>query len=102
MIIHVKSYDEFKNLIASSDCFVDFFATWCGPCKMLTPVIEEMDEKGAFGDVKILKIDVDECSDIARDFRIQAVPTLMFFRNGKLANTTMGYKNENEILDFIK
>ena len=102
MIIHVKSYDEFKNLIASSDCFVDFFATWCGPCKMLTPVIEEMDEKGAFGDVKILKIDVDECSNIARDYRIQAVPTLMFFRNGKLANTTMGYKNENEILDFIK
>ena len=101
MIIHVKSYDEFKNLIASSDCFVDFFATWCGPCKMLTPVLEEMDEKGAFGDVKILKIDVDECGDIARDFRIQAVPTLMFFRNGKLANTTMGYKNENEILDFI-
>ena len=77
MIIHVKSYDEFKNLIASSDCFVDFFATWCGPCKMLTPVIEEMDEKGAFGEVKILKIDVDECGDIARDYRIQAVPTLM-------------------------
>ena len=102
MIIHVKSYDEFKNLIASSDCFVDFFATWCGPCKMLTPVLEEMDEKGAFGNVKILKIDVDECGDIARDFRIQAVPTLMFFRNGKLTNTTMGYKNENEILDFIK
>ena len=69
---------------------------------MLTPVIEEMDEKGAFGDVKILKIDVDECGDIARDYRIQAVPTLMLFRNGKLANTTMGYKNENEILDFIK
>ena len=102
MIIHVKSYDEFKNLIASSDCFVDFFATWCGPCKMLTPVIEEMDEKGAFGEVKILKIDVDKCSDIARDYRIQAVPTLMFFKNGKLVNTTMGYKNENEILDFIK
>ena len=102
MIIHVKSYDEFKNLIASSDCFVDFFATWCGPCKMLTPVIEEMDEKGAFREVKILKIDVDECSDIARDYRIQAVPTLMFFKNGKLVNTTMGYKNENEILDFIK
>ena len=102
MIIRVKSYDEFKNLIASSDCFVDFFATWCGACKMLTPVIEEMDEKGAFGEVKILKIDVDECSDIARDYRIQAVPTLMFFRNGILVNTTMGYKNENEILDFIK
>ena len=102
MIVHVKNYDEFKSYIESSDCFVDFFATWCGPCKMLTPVIEEMDEKGEFGDIKILKIDVDECGDIARDYRIQAVPTLMLFRGGKVVNTAMGYKNENELLNFIK
>ena len=102
MIVHVKNYDEFKSYIESSDCFVDFFATWCGPCKMLTPVIEEMDEKGEFGNIKILKIDVDECGDIARDYRIQAVPTLMLFRGGKVVNTAMGYKNENELLNFIK
>ena len=102
MIVHVKNYDEFKSYIESSDCFVDFFATWCGPCKMLTPVIEEMDEKGEFGDIKILKVDVDECGDIARDYRIQAVPTLMLFRGGKVVNTAMGYKNENELLNFIK
>ena len=102
MIIHVKSYDEFKEYIENNDCFVDFFATWCGPCKMLTPVIEDLDANGLFGDIKILKVDVDENGDIARDYRIQAVPTLMMFRGGKVVNTAMGYKNENELLDFIK
>ena len=101
MIIHVKSYDEFKNLIASSDCFVDFFATWCGPCKMLTPVIEEMDEKGAFGDVKILKIDVDEVGPLAARFGIQAIPTLILFKDGQQVDKRMGYQNMNQLLAFI-
>ena len=98
----VLNKDNFDTEISKGTVLVDFYADWCGPCKMLTPILEEMDEKGAFGEIKILKVDVDECGDIARDFRIQAVPTLMFFKNGKLVNTTMGYKNENEILDFIK
>lgn len=102
MIIHIKSYEEFKNYISSSDCFVDFYTSWCGPCKMLSPIIEELDENGSFGDIKILKIDAEECADISRDYRIQAVPTLMLFRNGQVVNTAMGYMNENEILDFIK
>lgn len=102
MIIHIKSKNEFDELIKNNTCFVDFFATWCGPCKMISPIIEELDEAGKFGDVKILKIDVDECGDIAMAYRIQAVPTLMLFKNGELANTRLGYMNENDILSFIK
>ena len=102
MLKHIQNKDEFDSAIKEGLVLVDFFATWCGPCKMLTPVIEEMDEKGEFGDIKILKVDVDECGDIARDYRIQAVPTLMLFRGGKVVNTAMGYKNENELLNFIK
>lgn len=102
MIIHVQNKAEFEEYIKNNTCFVDFFATWCGPCKMLTPVIEELDEAGKFGEIKILKVDVDECMDIAIQFKIQAVPTCMLFRNGELVNTRLGYMNENDILDFIK
>lgn len=102
MIIHINSYEEFKNYIENNTCFVDFYTTWCGPCKMLSPIIEELDENGSFGDIKILKIDAEECADISREFRIQAVPTIMLFKNGQAVKTSMGYMNENEILDFIK
>lgn len=102
MIIHVKTNEEFESEIKNFDCFVDFFATWCGPCKMLTPVIEELDEKGSFNDMHILKVDVDELRDIAIKFSIQAVPTLMIFRKGNLEKTAMGYMNEADLLNFIK
>lgn len=102
MIIHIKSYEEFKNYVSSSDCFVDFYTSWCGPCKMLSPIIEELDENGAFGDIKILKVDAEEIAQLSYEFKIQAVPTLMLFRNGQVVRTAMGYKNENELLEFIK
>ena len=102
MIVHIKSYDEFKSYISSSTCFVDFYTSWCGPCKMLSPVIEELDEQGKFGDIKILKIDAEECPDLSRIYRIQAVPTLMLFKNGEPVKQAMGYMNESELLDFIK
>lgn len=102
MIIHVKSYDEFKSYISSSTCFVDFYTSWCGPCKMLTPVIEELDENGSFGDIKILKIDAEECPEISREYKIQAVPTLMLFKGGEAIKTAMGYMNDSELLEFIK
>ena len=102
MIIHIKSYEEFKEYISSSDCFVDFYTSWCGPCKMLSPIIEELDENGSFGDIKVLKIDAEECPKISYEYKIQAVPTLMLFKNGVAVKTAMGYKNEDELLEFIK
>ena len=77
---------------------MDFFATWCGPCKMLSPVLEELSEES---DVLIVKVDVDEAGPLAAQYGIQAVPTLMLFKNGQRVDVRMGYQNKNQLLAFI-
>ena len=88
MIKHIESVNEFKNELSSGVVLVDFFATWCGPCQMLAPVLEELDK---VANVKILKIDVDELGDIAREFRVMSIPTLVVFKDGKMVKREMGY-----------
>lgn len=89
-------FDELKN---GEIVLVDFFATWCGPCKMLGPVLEELDESR--DGIKIIKIDVDECSALAKKYGIMSVPTLMLFKNGKMVSKTTGYMDINELNDFV-
>ena len=90
-----------KNLNNLTDelTIVDFFATWCGPCKMLTPVLEEiaMDNK----DVIILKVDVDEANDLANEYRISAVPTLIMFKNKKVLQVKTGYMTYDDVQNWI-
>ena len=88
MIKHVESVKQFKEEIATGTVLVDFFATWCGPCQMLSPVIEELDKKH---DIKVLKVDVDELSDLAREFRVMSIPTLVVFKDGKMVKKELGY-----------
>ena len=88
MIKHIESVNEFKSELSSGVVLVDFFATWCGPCQMLAPVLEELDK---VANVKILKIDVDELGDIAREFRVMSIPTLVVFKDGKMVKREMGY-----------
>lgn len=88
MIKHIESVNEFKSELSSGVVLVDFFATWCGPCQMLAPVLEELDK---VANVKILKIDVDELGDIAREFRVMSIPTLVVFKDGKMTKREMGY-----------
>lgn len=88
MIIHIKSVDQFNKEIASGKVLVDFFATWCGPCQMLAPVLEQLDKEV---NIKILKIDVDELSDLARIYRVMSIPTLVILENGKMVKREMGY-----------
>ena len=98
MLKHVNSRDEFYELIKEGTVLVDFFATWCGPCKMLSPVLEQLSEEV---DILILKVDVDEVGAVAAQFGIQAVPTLMLFKNGQRVDVRMGYQNKNQLLAFI-
>ena len=90
-----------KNLNNLTDelTIVDFFATWCGPCKMLAPVLEEiaMDNK----DVRILKVDVDEANDLADEYRISAVPTLIMFKNKKVLQVKTGYMTYDDVQNWI-
>eukprot|EP00088_Acartia_fossae_P041647 TRINITY_DN43564_c0_g1_i1.p1 TRINITY_DN43564_c0_g1~~TRINITY_DN43564_c0_g1_i1.p1 ORF type:complete len:106 (-),score=33.99 TRINITY_DN43564_c0_g1_i1:265-582(-) len=90
MVYAVKDLDDFNNQLASAGgklVVVDFFATWCGPCKMISPHLEEMDK--TMDDVVFLKVDVDECEDIAQEYKITAMPTFIFIKNkSKVADLT--------------
>ena len=99
MLVHIKSVEEFDNLIKEGTVLVDFFATWCGPCKMLSPVLEEVANENP--DLKVLKVDVDEVGALAARFGIQAIPTLFLFKDGERKDSRMGYQNKNQLLAFI-
>ena len=103
-VLHPNT-EEFNNLIQGGELVVaDFFATWCGPCKMLAPIIEELAENNS-EDVKIVKIDVDENEELAITYNIQAVPTLIFFKNGEENQRVTGIipkQNIQQIIDNNK
>ena len=80
---------EFDNTIESGVVVVDFFATWCGPCKMLSPVIDEL--SGELENVNFVKVDIDQSMDVAQKFKIVSVPTLKVFKNGEEVDTLMGF-----------
>ena len=98
MVKKVNSND-FKNEIKDGIVFVDFFATWCGPCKMLSPIVDEISEE--IKDVKFLKVDVDEEGDIASSYQIMSIPTLIIFKDGVISSKHTGFISKNELIDFI-
>ena len=102
MIVHVNNLNEFNEKVASGRVLVDFFATWCGPCKMLSPILEEIDERKEAGDLLIVKVDVDEVGVVAAKFGIQSIPTLILFENGQPVKTTLGYMPKPQLLNFLK
>lgn len=101
MIKHINNLNEFNEVVSKGKVFVDFFAQWCGPCKMLAPVLEEMDNAGDFKDITIVKIDVDEAPEIAAKFGIQSIPTLMLFNEGQLINHALGFMPKPMLIKFI-
>lgn len=102
MIVHVNSLEEFNEKIAKGRVLVDFFATWCGPCKMLTPILEEIDERNEAGDLLIVKVDVDEVGVVAAKYGIQSIPTLILFEDGQAKKSTLGYMPKPQLLNFLK
>lgn len=97
-IIHGNE-QEFKTLVEDELVLVDFFATWCGPCKMLGPVLEELASDR--DDIKIVKIDIDQNPNLAKEYGIMSVPTLLLFQNGKNIATEHGFMPKNELEDWI-
>lgn len=85
--------NEFNSEVLNSKdvVMVDFFATWCGPCKMLTPVMEELSSEMS-GKAKVYKLDVDKSRDIAEKYGIRGVPTVMIFKNGEAVDTMVGFQ----------
>lgn len=79
---------------------VDFYATWCGPCKMLAPVLEQVaDEVKEKATIK--KLDIDECLDIAKEFNVMSVPTMILFKDGKEVERIVGLRQKNQIIETI-
>ncbi|MCD8307324.1 MAG: thioredoxin [Clostridia bacterium] len=92
--------EEFKALLDSKKKFVcDFFATWCGPCRMLAPVMEKVSVKHP--DITFVKVDVDKNMELAAEYGIMSIPLVMAFDNGADVNKTLGFMPEDEAEEFI-
>lgn len=90
---------DFQSLVNDGLVLVDFFATWCGPCKMLGPILEEISNDRS--EVNIVKIDVDENPNLARNFGVMSVPTLILFKEGKQVSQQNGYMTKDDLIDWI-
>lgn len=97
----IVNTEEFDALMNEDAVMVDFFATWCGPCKMLSPVMESVAEK-LEGKVQVVKVDVDESPDIAQRFGIMSVPTVILFKKGEQVASFAGYQPEPQIMSLVE
>jgi len=95
--------ENFEKEVLNSEMpvLVDFYATWCGPCKMMAPIVDEI-EKELQGRVKVCKIDVDESRDLAMEYQIMTIPTFIVFKDGNVVNKTIGLQDKNELLELLK
>ena len=97
----IMTDEEFEEIIATKPvCVVDFSASWCGPCRMMAPILEDVSDKYK-GKYFFYQIDVDSAEDLAQKYKIEAVPTVVVFANGKEVDRTSGYQEFDEIERFI-
>ena len=97
----INNEEQFEEIIKEGVTLVDFYATWCGPCKMLAPFIEEIadeyEEK-----VKVCKVDVDNVEVLAYKYNVRSIPTLMYFKDGKLKDINVGFQDKASIVNVLK
>ncbi len=99
--LHITS-ENFDNEVMKSDkpVLLDFWATWCGPCQMLLPIIEEL--AGEVTDAKICKVNVDEQPELAEKYGVMSIPTLVVVKDGKTVKTSIGVQPKDKILEMLK
>lgn len=95
MIKHLEK-ENLADLVATGVHVVDFYADWCGPCKMMGSVLEKMD------DVNVIKVNTDMHQELAMQFGVMSIPTLVFFKEGKEVSKSIGFKDESEIRSILK
>lgn len=91
---------DFEEEVKSGKVVVDFFATWCMPCKMMGQIFERM-EDSLKSDEKIIKVDVDECENLSRRFGVLSIPTLVFFKDGQMVSKHVGLMQEEEVREEL-
>lgn len=97
MISYLKN--NFDEEIANRKVLVDFYADWCGPCRMLSPILDEVVEEEK---IKLVKVNVDNHEDIAKRYGIMSIPTIILFKNGEEVNKNIGLLSKEELIEFLK
>ena len=102
MAMEIKQ-ENFDTLIAQSDkpVLVDFWAPWCGPCRMLAPVVEQVSEENA-DKLTVGKVNLDDCPELAMKFGVMSIPTLILFKDGQIVDKRIGYQPKNELDEMIR
>ena len=100
MVLDVNK-DNFDEEVLNFDgrVLVDFWAEWCGPCMMLSPLVDEVSDE--LDDIKFCKVNCDEARDLALEYGIMTIPNLLLFENGELINQSVGYIEKQDIIDFV-
>ena len=100
-IIHV-TLENFEESVLKNDkpVILDFYADWCGPCRMVIPVVEKIAEE--YPEYKVVKVNVDEEQELAAQFGVMSIPTLMVVKNGEVVNKSVGAKNKQQILAMLE
>lgn len=101
MAIEHLNENNFEAALAEGKCLVDFWATWCGPCRMQAPILDELD-KELGGAVKIGKVDVDSEMELAKRYRVMSIPTLLVFKDGALVSRAVGLQEIEQLRRMIK
>ena len=94
--------NSFNTEVMTSEkpVLIDFFATWCGPCRMLSPIIDEISEENA--DIKVCKVNVDEEPELAQAFGVASIPTVAVMKDGKLAGKSVGFRPKDDLIAMVK
>lgn len=100
LITNKNNFEE-TILKSKTPVLVDFYADWCTPCKMMSPIIEEVSNEFK-GKITVLKINIDECPDIAQKYSVMSIPTIILFKNGEATKTSVGVTSKDKLVEMIQ
>lgn len=100
LITNKNNFEE-TILKSKTPVLVDFYADWCTPCKMMSPIIEEISNEFK-GKITVLKINIDECPDIAQKYSVMSIPTIILFKNGEATKTSVGVTSKEKLVEMVQ